>query len=146
MGNALADSFPGVVGVAVRALSRASAVMAARRGTLALVPAVEAAIADEVRSAFDALGRGDLERAEYHAGRIHILGSYFFVPHGFSHAVHLRICIARNDLRGALIQIVRLAGTRAAVSLPHSSARPATPVRRIGPSDRAGRSRPIYND
>jgi hypothetical protein len=109
--GALADAFPGRVGKAVALLGRVSSLLASRGWVEPLVPALEAAIAEEVVQARRALQKKDYARAEHHAGRVHILGSYFFVPHGFSHATHLRICLAAGDLRGAMTQALRLAGT-----------------------------------
>jgi hypothetical protein len=107
----LGDAFPGVVGAPVRALIAASRILE-RRGVLhGPLPPMRDALAREIAAARAALGAGDLEGASWHAGRVHVLGSFYAITHGYAHLVHLRVDLARRDARGVAVQALRLAGT-----------------------------------
>jgi hypothetical protein len=107
----LSASFPGAAGMATRALLGASRALE-RRGLLhGPLPPLRAALGREIQAARAALAASDLEGATRHAGRVHVLGSFYAVTHAYSHLVHLRVDLRRRDWRGAAIQAVRLLGT-----------------------------------
>jgi hypothetical protein len=109
--DALSASFPGPASLPVRALLAASRVLE-RRGLIhGALPPLRAALGREIEGARAALDAADLEEATRHAGRVHVLGSFYAVTHAYSHYVHLRVDLRRRDLRGAAIQAVRLLGT-----------------------------------
>jgi hypothetical protein len=107
----LRDAFPGLAGAPARALLAASAILE-RRGLLhGPLPPLRQALAREILAARSALAAGDLDAATRHAGRVHVLGSFYAITHWYSHQTHLRIDLRRGDVGGALIQALRLAGT-----------------------------------
>jgi hypothetical protein len=109
--DALQDAFPGAAGAPVRALIALSRGLE-RRGILhGPRPPMREALAREIAAAREAFGARDLEGATRHAGRVHVLGSFYAVTHAYAHLVHLRVDLARGDWQGAAIQSVRLAGT-----------------------------------
>jgi hypothetical protein len=110
-GDPLAEAFPGAGGVLPRALIAASRALE-RRGLLhGPLPPLRMALAYEITAARAALAVGDLTAATHHGGRVHVLGSFYAVTHGYSHLVHLQVDLRRRDWRGAAIQAVRLLGT-----------------------------------
>lgn len=107
----LAASFPGLGAAPTRALIAASR-MLEERGVLHGPRApLRAALGREIEAARAALEASDLEAATHHAGRVHVLGSFYAVTHAYSHWVHLRVNVRRRDWRAAAIQAVRLVGT-----------------------------------
>jgi hypothetical protein len=107
----LRDAFPGAAGAPIRALIAASRGLE-RRGVLhGPLPPLREALAREVHAARTAFVAGDLEGATRHAGRVHILGSFYAVTHAYSHLMHLRVDLRRGDVVAAAIQAVRLLGT-----------------------------------
>lgn len=105
------DAFPGLAGVLPRGLLSLSAVFE-RLGFLGgpLQP-LRAALSREIIAARLCLAAGDLAGAERHASRLHVLGSFYAIPHFCSHQIHLCIDWKRGSLRGVFIQALRLSGT-----------------------------------
>ncbi len=96
---------------------------------------VRKALAAEILAARGALREGDLATAEHHAGRVHILGSYYAISHWYSHRIHLSIEWRRRSLQGILIQLLRLIGTpftRLAVPFFGVTGHPGTSERAMG--------------
>jgi hypothetical protein len=107
----LLDAFPGAAGAPVRALIALSRGLE-RRGVLhGPLPPMREALAREIAAAREALGAGDFEAATRHAGRVHVLGSFYAITHAYAHLVHLRVDLGRGDPWGAAVQALRLAGT-----------------------------------
>jgi len=107
----LVAAFPGALGAPVRALISLSSLLE-RAGVLhGPLPPLRAALAREIVAARSALDAGDLDGATAHAGRVHVLGSFYAVSHGYAHLVHLRVDRRRGQLWSTAVQAVRLAGT-----------------------------------
>jgi hypothetical protein len=139
----LRDAFPGAGGAPIRALVAASRVLEQRGILHGPLPPLREALAREIVAAREALAAGDLEGATRHAGRVHVLGSFYAVTHAYAHFVHLRVDLRCGDGIGAVIQAVRLLGT------PFT--RPIVPFIGVtghpGTSDRAAGTRwPIDRD
>src|SRR5579862_8377625 len=101
------DAFPGVAGAPVRALIAASQ-MLERRGILhGPLPPMREALASEIAAAREAFRAGDLKGATRHAGRVHVLGSFYAITHAYSHLMHLRLDLRRGDAWGMAIQALR---------------------------------------
>ncbi len=105
------DAFPGPLGFLPRALLSLSSALENRGVLSGPLQPLRKAIAKEILAARSAFAGGDLAAAERHAGRVHILGSYYAITHFYSHHMHLRIDLRRRSLRGILIQALRLGGT-----------------------------------
>src|SRR5690242_15613375 len=85
----LREAFPGPTGALARALVSVSAVLEQRGLLHGPLPPLRQAIAREIVAARSALDAGDLEGATRHAGRVHVLGSFYAVSHWYSHLTHL---------------------------------------------------------
>ncbi|HEY2517794.1 MAG TPA: DUF3703 domain-containing protein [Polyangiaceae bacterium] len=107
----LRAAFPGPGGAPTRALIAFSRALEERGVLHGPLPPLRAALGREIEAARAALDGSDLEAATRHAGRVHVLGSFYAVTHAYSHWVHLRVDLRRRDWTDAAIQAVRLVGT-----------------------------------
>jgi hypothetical protein len=107
----LCAAFPGVAGAPVRALVAISGVLERRGVRHGPLRPMREALAREITGAREALAAGDLGGATRSAGRVHVLGSFYAIPHAYSHIVHLRVDLARGDAWGVAVQALRLVGT-----------------------------------
>jgi hypothetical protein len=131
----LGAAFPGAAGAPVRGLIAVSRALEERGVIHGPLPPMRQALAREIVAAREALGAGDLDGATRHAGRVHVLGSFYAVTHAYAHFVHLRVDLGRRDLAGAAIQAIRLAGTaftRPIVPFIGVTGQPGTSDRGVG--------------